>query len=253
MYREKLIELGKIIGNLAKAEKNLDQQIKLLDRPINDQKLTLVPVDGWPGKNEAERKIAADKAYNESPLILNFINSKEAMENKLASLRGELEQYEAERRGYEFAVRDAVAEGMGGFKQLEEVDAAQDQAMTPEQVQELAPVDVMAKQVIAESKKDFVDLVIETNDYKLKRGTLEPAIAEMKAKIEPDGMTPGPSLAPKREIYNSAPLPKTGTPEIDAYEMPDFGGAKAPETFQKPTGKPNVDKDMSELLTELGY
>lgn len=115
MFGNRLVELGKQIGTIAKAIKMSDIELDALSRAIDDRKLFITPEGGWVGKNEAERGVAANKTFASDEDLIKMVDSKIAETKKQQVLVSDLALFEAERRGIEFAVRDALAKALGGY------------------------------------------------------------------------------------------------------------------------------------------
>lgn len=126
MYAKKLIEIATGIGTISSEIKKLEFLRDTVKDRLDDFKTVLCPSDGWPGKNEGERKISMEKVFMTEPTCMELNNQLKQVMEQIMNLSADYILLEAERRGYEFAVRDGMATAMGAFKQAEELDAMQD-------------------------------------------------------------------------------------------------------------------------------
>jgi len=103
-------ELGKLYQALrllevAKAHKEAD---------LAGRKLFLTPAEGWPGKNDGERKTAAEKAWAKDDTCKALATLIRENEGQIAEMLGQCQALEAERRAQEWNVRVLLIEALRG-------------------------------------------------------------------------------------------------------------------------------------------
>lgn len=59
----KLNEIGLTLGEAYIEQKDVEIRLSHQRQDLDARKLYLTPSDGWPGKNESERKVAAEKTF----------------------------------------------------------------------------------------------------------------------------------------------------------------------------------------------
>lgn len=100
-------ELGVLYRGKAEIEHNLDEQ----DREYAARLLALTPAEGWPGKNEQERKTAYARAEAGDEILGRMRAQLKADRERRAQASGNIAALEAERRAEEWAVLKRLAEG----------------------------------------------------------------------------------------------------------------------------------------------
>lgn len=113
--RIRLRKLAKLIGEGMQSLERLSNQLYWLEEDLDNQKTLAVPVEGWPGKNEGERKAAADKAFLSNRTIMELIAKKRGLTSSKAEITGILAKYESERRAIEYCIRDTLASVLTGY------------------------------------------------------------------------------------------------------------------------------------------
>ena len=191
MYGKRLIELSKAIGEMVKSIKLMGLDLDAHDRCIVERKLKLVPEGGWPGKNEGERKINEMKVLAEDEELTQMHLAKLEVEKKKLVLDADLGLFMEERRGIEFAVRDALATALGGYSDDE-----------TEKV-----LDVSAEKKAVDITKT-TKIVVEGEDYVLKTGeqVVIPVLAEV-AKETADGSFELPAIPEGTPVTKIVPTP----------------------------------------------
>jgi hypothetical protein len=84
-----------------------------IQRQIEGDTVTITPADGWPGKNESERKVSMLKALAADPGIIRKKNYECEVMFELAKVEGEILALETERRAYEWGIREALVQKLG--------------------------------------------------------------------------------------------------------------------------------------------
>jgi hypothetical protein len=77
-------------------------------------KLEITPAEGWPGKNEAERSIARDKAWAANENLQNLVDDLLQLKSELALIQTDIEAQEAQRRALEWNIRERLADALSG-------------------------------------------------------------------------------------------------------------------------------------------
>ena len=130
----KLIQLAKEIA-IANAKIN-DFEFRLDNQKsdLEARKLALVPEQGWPGKNEGERKLAEKSAVMSDEACQNIEKNIFGFREALVTLKSEVSALETERRALEWSIRlayvqslgakvdDALFEEIGGADPVVEID-----------------------------------------------------------------------------------------------------------------------------------
>lgn len=78
------------------------------------RKFYLAPADGWPGKNEEQRRTAQEKAFAEDDVCASLGKLIRDNEARLAEFSAQVAALEAERRAIEWAVRIGIVEALTG-------------------------------------------------------------------------------------------------------------------------------------------
>lgn len=102
---EKLIEIAKTLTELydTRARTTLIQW--QAERDIDRIKLSLTPPDGWPGKNEEQRRTAAEKTYAENDELQAAMVKHSAAFKALVELGAKIDGMETQRRAEEWSIR----------------------------------------------------------------------------------------------------------------------------------------------------
>jgi len=102
---EKLLEIAKTLSELYDTQ----AQTRLIQWQANQDieriKLHLAPAEGWPGKNEEQRKTAAEKAYAENDELQAAMVKYNAAFRALTEIDARIAGLEAERKANEWTIR----------------------------------------------------------------------------------------------------------------------------------------------------
>jgi hypothetical protein len=96
------------LAALYRQRKRIEIQVAHRVGLLDARALTITPPDGWPGKNEAERKTARDKAIADDPACRVIIENLTVLRDDLARIEGEIAAAEALRRGAEWETREGL-------------------------------------------------------------------------------------------------------------------------------------------------
>jgi len=83
----------------------LKNQLAEVDYTIGQRKIILAPADGWPGKNDGERKLSEAKGLSTDEPLLKAQAEYRQIEAALLVLQAEIDGLEDERRALEWQVR----------------------------------------------------------------------------------------------------------------------------------------------------
>jgi hypothetical protein len=75
--------------------------------------LAITPAEGWPGKNDDARKLAARQAEASDETLRAIGKRQREIENDLSNIEVAIEQLGAERRAIEWVIRDRMAAALG--------------------------------------------------------------------------------------------------------------------------------------------
>jgi hypothetical protein len=95
---------------LAEAEIRLWQ----LARDAEARQLALTPADGWPGKNEEQRRAAREQAWSSDPALGQIAAEVERLEPAVLRARAGIAALEDERRALEWQVRARLVAALEG-------------------------------------------------------------------------------------------------------------------------------------------
>lgn len=111
---QRLLEIAQALAVLRRGLK--DHQIELAhwDADITARQLYLTPPEGWPGKNEAARDAARDKAFADDPQLKEQRARRDELRRVAADLEIQITALEDERRAWEWAIRDRLVEALSG-------------------------------------------------------------------------------------------------------------------------------------------
>jgi len=112
MSATRLVEIGLTLGDLYKASAERRHQDWQCSQGNERRKVELTPAEGWPGKNDKERKAAEEKAYLEDEILQKGLADLAQIKVKLAQLEGEISALEAERRALEWGVRSQMVSAL---------------------------------------------------------------------------------------------------------------------------------------------
>lgn len=169
-------ELHQVTFDLSRAYLQQGQQRTVsfdLQRKQARLELSLTPAEGWPGKNEGERKIAHDKALQANPEWVTLDESLFQVHQELEKTNAMLAALQAEMDGYKWIIRNETNVVLGGASLYDLVHDAvlmQEQETLQTETQEAAENDPAEqaeeeeKQLIEEADSDGVDLPGASDD-----------------------------------------------------------------------------------------
>lgn len=96
------------------ANRKREVELAHMREDLEGRQMFMAPVEGWPGKNEEQRKIAAWKAFDADEVCITLKRSIRQSEIDMAELHGEIQSLEAERRDLEWAIRAAMTQALSG-------------------------------------------------------------------------------------------------------------------------------------------
>jgi len=102
---DKLIEIAKTLSDLYDTQAKTRLIQWQAEQDINRLKLSLTPPDGWPGKNEEQRKTAAEKAFSENDELQAALVKYNAAYKALVELEAKIAGMEALRKAEEWSIR----------------------------------------------------------------------------------------------------------------------------------------------------
>jgi hypothetical protein len=102
------IELGKRYSGLRMLEVALGHKRQDLEA----RKLFLTPPTGWEGKNEEQRRTAAEKCFAEDETCKGLATLIRENEGQIAEMMGWVQTLEAERRALEWEVRQSLVDAL---------------------------------------------------------------------------------------------------------------------------------------------
>jgi len=102
---ERLIDLGLQLGELYRSAAEARLQDWQCSQDIDKRKVEITPADGWPGKNDKERRAAEDRAYLDDMIIQTGLIDLAEIKADLAKIDGQVAALEAERRSLEWSIR----------------------------------------------------------------------------------------------------------------------------------------------------
>ena len=107
---EKLIEIAKTLTDLydTRAQTSLIQW--QATQEIDRLKLSMTPAEGWPGKNDEQRKTAAEKTFAENDELQAAMVQYNAAFKALVELDAKTEGMEALRKAEEWSIRAQLVE-----------------------------------------------------------------------------------------------------------------------------------------------
>ena len=89
---------------------NLGYEQRQEEQAIVARQRALTPETGWKGTNPDARNAARDAAFAADESLCDHVLNRDTIKGKLIKLGGEIEALEAERRAYEWRVRERMVE-----------------------------------------------------------------------------------------------------------------------------------------------
>ncbi len=107
-----LITLATVLAQLYRERAALNLTEWQITKDIQARELALTPADGWPGKNEAARETAMRQAFAADETLSNLNSDLFYLKRDQAVNEGEREAREAERRAYEWQIRQRLCDAL---------------------------------------------------------------------------------------------------------------------------------------------
>ena len=110
----KIMDLAKDLGAayLERAEREID--LERIDRELWKREMALTPSDGWPGKNAEQRDFEKNSILAADAIWSGLSEAHLAQRASLTLLNGAINAMEAERRGFEWEVRNNLVALLAG-------------------------------------------------------------------------------------------------------------------------------------------
>jgi hypothetical protein len=102
----RLFEIAKELGSIANDRFNLRESIRDYENRIKRARVELAPAGGWPGTNEAARKIAQEYSELHDPDLMFMRAALDDDEVSLEKLESNREALIAERDAWQWTIRD---------------------------------------------------------------------------------------------------------------------------------------------------
>ena len=129
----KLFEIADRLGDLYKAQRGIQIELAHQEQDLAARVLTLTPADGWPGKNEGERKTAKEIAVANDEICQRINQRISELRDDLADSEGEADALREQRDALRWAATAKLADALEakyiGRKQIavaEAIDEALD-------------------------------------------------------------------------------------------------------------------------------
>ncbi len=110
--KDQLLPIARQLAKLYKVRAGAMNARRQLERDIELIKVDKSPIDGWPGKNAEERKLAQEKAFLADQDITRIDNMIDDCLEELSEATGQIEALEAERRAIEWSIRDSLVDAL---------------------------------------------------------------------------------------------------------------------------------------------
>jgi len=107
--KNRLIEIAEQLRFVYQKAAECNIAKRQYDSNIADLKLALTPDDGWPGKNETERKVTMEKTLGADPEMKKILTDLMECERDIDNIEAERNALEAERRAVEWTIRDTFS------------------------------------------------------------------------------------------------------------------------------------------------
>lgn len=107
---DKLLEIATTLSELYDTQAKTRLIQWQAEQDINRLKLSMTPPDGWPGKNEEQRKTAAEKTFAENDELQAAQVKYNAAYKALVELEAKIAGMEAQRKAEEWTIRAQLVE-----------------------------------------------------------------------------------------------------------------------------------------------
>jgi hypothetical protein len=129
MNTTRMMEIAKELGELYQARAGANLTEWQAGQDMERRVIEITPPEGWPGKNEEQRKTARETALQADELYQKAWADQRTAHSALLTVQGQIEALEAERRALEWQARAALVEALrdGGVQSNHRGDPAGDQ------------------------------------------------------------------------------------------------------------------------------
>lgn len=125
----RLLTLAKALGEMHLSHSTVAISQWKLEKDIEARKLALLPSDGWPGKNEEQRKTAAQQAYLADEPLRKMDAEWDLLRAQLSAIDANVAALEAERKAIEWIIRAQLVDALAARHiQFDGTEDAFDQA-----------------------------------------------------------------------------------------------------------------------------
>ena len=144
MNTTRFLEIGNDLGLLYIESRNAEISLANHREDLAGRKLALAPADGWPGKNEGERKLASEAAYAADETCLALVRTIREDEMQASVVQAQIQALEAERRGLEWEIRARLVEAMSHSRVQANSNGPADETVFDDVIQAQADVEIDA-------------------------------------------------------------------------------------------------------------
>lgn len=132
MLRSEFLQQSDKLGEYARNMPTLRLGVAHLKEDIAAREVFMIPPEGWPGKNESERKAAAAKAYAEDPALREMRAALRTAEIAVAQCEGEMDAIKQRMTALQMLVRDQTAQALGAAGVFDEAEPLAERAAADE-------------------------------------------------------------------------------------------------------------------------
>ncbi len=111
---DKLLDLSAQLAGLYRRRAQNNFSIWQTSQDIAARRMELTPPDGWPGKNEMAREVAAEQTLAADETLQNLYRAETDERYQESQITGEIEALEAERRAEEWKIRLRLCDALDG-------------------------------------------------------------------------------------------------------------------------------------------
>lgn len=109
---DNLLSIAQQLAQLYRDRSALNLTEWQITQDIQARELALTPVEGWPGKNEAARETAMHQSFSADETLQKLNAVLGQVKEDQATNEGEREAREAERRAYEWQIRQRLCDAL---------------------------------------------------------------------------------------------------------------------------------------------